>query len=348
LALGHKNTGFVLERLARFDEAQAAYTQALTVDPTCHEARFSRGMLQLLRGQFSEGWRDYEARHLMAEHEGRIMPDARRLRDGNVAGKRIFVHAEQGLGDTIQFCRYVDLLQDRGARVIFAPQKSLSPLMSSLRSKPEIVSSSPTTYDAHIPLLSLPGLFQTDAASIPAKTPYLQADESRVQLWQNKMGRSGFKIGICWQGSRNRVDLGRSFPLSLFKMIADVPHVRLISLHKGEGEDQISALNGAFKVETLGPDFDTSGGAFMDTAAVMMSLDLIITSDTAVAHLAGALGRPLWVVLRNVPDWRWQLEGTDCPWYPSARLFRQKESGNWSDIFSEMHQALQMIERDAT
>jgi hypothetical protein len=232
--------------------------------------------------------------------------------------------------------------------VFFAPQVNLKTLMSTLDHRIILVDldSLPPSVDFHIPLMSLPGIFSTAIDNIPASIPYIKFDAARVDLWKSRIGSDDFKIGICWQGSLNKIDVGRSFPVSLFKDISHLPDVRLISLHKGEGENQLLDLPNGMQIQTLGENFDAGSQAFLDTAAVMKNLDLIITSDTAVAHLAGALGVPVWVALKYVPDWRWMLERTDSPWYPTMRLFRQKIDGDWIGVFKDIEIALKEIVRD--
>ena len=157
-------------------------------------------------------------------------------------------------------------------------------------------------------------------------------------LWSNRFTRNNFKVGICWQGSKNKIDVGRSFSLSLFEDISRLKNIELISLHKGEGEKQISDIK--FDLTTLGDDFDAGGDSFIDTAAVIVNCDLIISSDTAIAHLAGALGKPTWVALKYIPDWRWMLERNNSPWYPTVKLYRQKKQGDWEHVFDSMRRDL--------
>ena len=195
-------------------------------------------------------------------------------------------------------------------------------------------------FDYHVPLLSLPLAFKTDLSTIPAKASYISVDANRIDNWRERLGVHGFKIGICWQGSKNKIDLGRSFPLSQFLTLSKIPGVRLISLHKGEGEAQLADLPTDMTVESLGADFDAGADAFLDTAAVMKCCDLVITSDTSIAHLAGALGARTWVPLQFVPDWRWFLDRDDSPWYPTMRLFRQQSRGDWCGVFARMAESL--------
>jgi hypothetical protein len=185
--------------------------------------------------------------------------------------------------------------------------------------------------------MSLPLAFRTTLANVPAAVPYLTADPLRVAKWRQRIGATGFKVGIVWQGSRNRIDVGRSVPLEMFGRLASIPGVRLISLHKGEG---LSRAPKELGIELLEDDFDVGGQAFLDSAAVMAQLDLVISCDTALAHLAGALARPTWVALKHVPDWRWLLDRADSPWYPTMRLFRQSRQGDWDGVFAAIHDAL--------
>lgn len=337
------NKGNALRDFGRFVEALQLYDKAVGLDPDFTEALQSRGMLNLLMGNFPEGWRDHEHRK-----SGGIFNDGKSFKapvwtgEAEISGTTIFIRPEQGLGDVIQFSRYVKCLEKSGARILFDPYPKLAALMKTMDAEFEIVAAADQilSYDYHCPLLSLPFAFGTTEENIPNDTPYLFADPSRIETWRSRIGATGFRIGICWQGSKHLVDLGRSFPVDLFKHIARLPDVRLISLHKGAGEDQLETLPEGMVVEVLGDDFDASESAFLDTAAVMMCCDLIITSDTSVAHLAGALGAPVWVALKKTPDWRWMLERQDSPWYPTMRLFRQKVEGDWDGVFSEIEDAL--------
>jgi hypothetical protein len=187
----------------------------------------------------------------------------------------------------------------------------------------------------------LPRLFRTTLATIPREVPYLQAAEALVVYWRGILPNHGFRIGIAWQGSPTFAeDKWRSIPLTDFAALAEVPGVQLISLQKGPGTEQLPEFKGRVPVLDLGPDIDSSAGAFMDTAAIMKNLDLVITSDTAMAHLAGGLGVAVWVALSYMPDWRWLLDRSDSPWYPTMRLFRQPSPGDWSSVFVSMKSAL--------
>ena len=192
--------------------------------------------------------------------------------------------------------------------------------------------------------MSLPHRLGTDLASIPNSVPYLRAEDALIARWRERIGEHGFKIGIAWQGNpQAAIDQGRSIPLTEYFALARLPGARLISLQKQDGLDQLTHLSADTKIETLGDDFDSGPDAFIDTAAVMENLDLIITSDTSIAHLAGALGRSTWVALKYVPDWRWLLDREDSPWYPTMRLFRQSERDNWQPVFANMERELRSL-----
>ncbi|HUY33552.1 MAG TPA: tetratricopeptide repeat protein [Pirellulales bacterium] len=336
--------GIVFFEMGRREEALACYQQSLVLDPNSADARKNRAILRLLEGKLPEGWHEYEWRWKCAESPA--PPFAQPLWDGSpLAGRTILLHTEQGLGDTLHFIRYAQLVQQRGGRVIVACQPPLVPLLGRSRGIERIVAQGDPLppCDVHAPLLSLPRIFGTTLENIPATTPYLEADPRLVDRWREKLTTiPGFKVGIAWQGSRTyRHDRGRSVPLAAFAPLASLSSVRLISLQKGDGSEQLAGVAGRFDVLDLGGRLDEVGGAFMDTAAVMKNLDLVITSDTAIPHLAGALGVPVWVALSHVPDWRWFLDRDESPWYPTMVLFRQARRGDWQGVFERIATALQ-------
>jgi Tfp pilus assembly protein PilF len=341
----HNNRAMALQELGRIDEAMTGYDKAIALKPGYVDGYWNRSLLYLFTGDFEKGWRDYEWRNLREQTRPRVLP--KRLWTGGepISGKTLLVHAEQGLGDTIHFCRYVRLACDAGARVIFAPQKRLQALMRTLGGRFEIAEADDETpeFDFHCPLLSLPRAFGTTLETIPGETPYLAAQPDRVARWAERIGGHGFKIGVCWQGRVGAADVGRSFPLAQFFEILRIPQVRLISLQKGEGLSQVKDLPAGMRLETLGDAFDSENDAFLDSAAVMKSCDLVISADTSVAHLAGALAVPTWVALKRAPDWRWMLERADSPWYPTMQLFRQSVRGDWGGVFADMKTALQSL-----
>jgi hypothetical protein len=252
---------------------------------------------------------------------------------------------EQGLGDTIQFIRYASLVEARGGRVIVECEKSLVRLLETCPGIDQVVARGEPLpdFDVHTPLLRLMGLFTTTLETIPAPIPYLAAETTRVDHWKERLAAwPGFRIGIAWQGNpRHTRDPDRSFRLAQFERLAGIEGVRLVSLQKGFGAEQLRELRDRFSVIDFGAEVDPGLTTMSDTPALMMGLDLIITPDTSLAHLAGALGRPVWIALPLAPDWRWLIGREDSPWYPTARLFRQTERGRWDPVFDRIAAALQ-------
>jgi tetratricopeptide (TPR) repeat protein len=341
-APAHIALGAVLQ--GQDEEAIAHFRNAIQFDPDNPVAHMNLGMLLLRAGQFEDGWLHYEWRLKTHFEPFKRLPMSTQPRwDGRpLQGRSILLYPEQGLGDTLQFIRYAAVVQDNGGKVLFECPALLHSL---LRNCPgiDVLSANRSElppFDVHAPLLSLPRLFGTNLANIPAHVPYLFAGDDLVRQWRERLSKhSGFKIGISWRGSPTHpADRQRSFHLSQFAPLAEIPGLALISLQKGPGTEQLAEV--PFAVQDLGPDFDESAGAFMDSAAVMKNLDLVITSDTAIAHLAGALGVSVWVALPLVPDWRWLLDREDSPWYPTMRLFRQKKVGEWGAVFRHIEEAL--------
>ena len=336
LAEAHSDMGVAEFEAGDFERAAESLNKALAIEPGKEKFLWNKSLYLLAMGEFAEGLQLYESR----------LPnkDARRHSSGwldheDIAGKTVDIWAEQGLGDTIQFSRYVPLLQARGARVTLRVRESLVRLLSQLGGDITVTSSAQQEHEADytIPLLSLPLAFGTRFNSIPAAVPYLYAEARKVQDWQARLGVQGFKIGVAWQGTAaTKLSAARSFPLSCLERLGQLPGVRLINLQKESNHlpTQGTAL------EALGPEFDAGVDAFIDAAAVIQNLDLVITSDTAIAHLAGALGREVWVALKRVPDWRWLLDRHDSPWYPTMTLFRQKVQGGWDLPFEAMEYEL--------
>jgi tetratricopeptide (TPR) repeat protein len=334
LAAAHYARGNVLKGLKRLEDALQSFDRAIEIQPDFAEAHWNKAVSTLLMGDFERGWRLYEQRETHGAAAGSSWTGSE-----SINGKTLFVTAEQGYGDTIQFCRYALLAAERGAKVTLAVQEALLGLLRDLDPSITIigVGAAPPAFDYQISLLSMPLAFATRADTVPAKVPYLRADPDRISRWKERLGADGFKIGISWQGAvGGEVDIGRSFPARHFETLAAIPGVRLISLQKNAGMEQLRDLPAGMKVETFGDELDPGPDAFVDTAAVMENLDLVVTSDTAVAHLAGALGRPTWVALSHVPDWRWMLDRDDSPWYPTMKLFRQAERNNWPGVFDAM------------
>jgi len=334
------NRAVTLSELKRIEEAVESYNQCIALAPNYANAGYNLSLCLLQLGLFEQGFRLYESR----KHPP---IDCRQpLWSGeDIGGRTLLVRAEQGLGDSIQFSRYVALLQDKGARVILSVPKNLVRLLRSLRWDMEIVSADGPApdFNCHVFLMSLPFLLRTTLETIPADIPYLAAEPELVRKWKDRVGEAGFKIGICWKSSAPGAAIGKAIAVSQFAKLSKIPGVRLISLQRHD-ETGLEDLPEA--VEQLGPQFDGGVDAFIDSAAVMQSLDLIVTSDTAIAHLAGALGRPVWVALKRVPDWRWLLDRPDTPWYPTMRLFRQPASGDWDGLFVQIESELAALVTD--
>jgi len=344
-AQAYNNLGSTLHDMGDVDEAIRCYQKSLHLRPDHVETRWNLALAQLLTGNYLEGWSGYECRFGRKSHK----PSSLEITgvpqwDGSsFVGKRLLVQEEQGLGDNLQFVRYLPMVKERGGTVILMIDKPLVDLFSGLNGVDKMAECSSNeardvNVDFHIPLMSLPRLFRTTLDTVPAHVPYLGAEGQRVQSWHERLKAfPGLKVGICWQGNPSfKGDRFRSIPLKAFFGLAGLKGVQLISLQKHHGVDQLSDLPGHVSIADFGRFLDESTGAFVDTAALMKNLDLVISSDTAIAHLAGALGVRVWVLLQKVPEWRWGLEGDRCPWYPTMRLFRQSHVGAWGDVFQRV------------
>jgi tetratricopeptide (TPR) repeat protein len=342
----HVVRGAVLRELKRIEESVRSFETALSLRPDDPLTRFAVGCLHLLSGNFRQGFSLYSENGWANRPGGK--PPLREysstplLGGEEIEGRTLYLYADQGLGDTIMFARYALVAAARGAQVILSVPASLCRLMGSLAPRIQIVreSDAPPNFDYHCSLAHLPVIFETALSTLPATVPYLSAEPAKAAGWREKIGTHGFKIGICWQGSAQKLGGGRSFPLDCLRAVSRIPGVRLISLQKFEGSEQMGNAAAGMRVEHLGDELDGGHDAFIDTAAVIENLDLVITCDTSIAHLAGALACPTWVVLKYVPDWRWLLDRTDSPWYPTLRLFRQSTDGDWSGVFAEIYAAL--------
>jgi tetratricopeptide (TPR) repeat protein len=343
----YSNRGLALQGLKQFDAAIASYDKAIQLKPGFAKAYWNKSLVLLLLGEFDRGWKIYEWRWKKDDLNLENRDFTRPLWIGiePLKNKTILIHAEQGLGDTIQFCRYVKSITALSEKVIFEVQPALVPLMKGLNLSLDILARGATLpdFDYHCPLLSLPLAFQNIGNAAISTESYIKADQRSIEKWRNYFNNEQFNIGINWQGnSHAKVDIGRSFPLALFERIASSSKVKLFSLQKNEGTEQLNVLPKGMVIESFGEQVD-SEGAFLDTAAIMKNLDLIITSDTAVAHLAGALGCRVWLALKWVPDWRWMLDTNSSSWYPSMRLFRQKKADDWKGVFDEIESELNLL-----
>jgi Flp pilus assembly protein TadD len=337
------NLGRALRDLGRFDEARGLFQSALEIKPDLPHAHVGLGLLMLIHGDYSNGWTKYEWRwkagQMVQRHYAQPSWNGEPL-----TGKTILLHAEQGLGDTIHFIRYAKLVKALGATVVVECQKPLVKLLASCPGIDVLLAAGDDLpfFDFHSSLMSLPRIFRTDLATIPDRVPYIFAEDELIALWRKKLEAIyGFRIAINWRGEPGKLDSERrAIPLPAFAPLTKLDGARLISVHKGEGQAELVAARDSMPIEDIGEDFDTAHGAFMDTAAVMKNVNLVITSDTSTAHLAGALGVPVWLALPHVHDWRWLLDRTDSPWYPTIRLFRQKSPGDWAGVFAEIKAVL--------
>jgi tetratricopeptide (TPR) repeat protein len=335
-----------LKEQGKLDEAIEALERLIADHPDCADAHFNLALALLMKGDTRRGWVEYEWRRQVADIPIRRV--AAPLWDGSpLAGRALLVHAEQGLGDTIQFVRYGRFLRERAGpgRVLFETHPPLARLLAGTAGFDDVVPRGQAlpAFDVHLPLMSAPGLLHAAPLGVPEAVPYLAAEADRIAVWRERLGAVGrCRIGLAWQGNPSyRADHRRSIPLAALRPLAALAGVRLISLQHGAGTEQLrdgSAVG--FAVEDLGAELDRDG-AFVDTAAVVRCLDLVVCSDSALAHLAGGLGARVWVALAAVPDWRWGLTGETMPWYPTMRLFRQRCAGDWDEVFSRMARALE-------
>ncbi|MBV8825586.1 MAG: tetratricopeptide repeat protein, partial [Hyphomicrobiales bacterium] len=337
-AEAHHNLSNALRDLGRCEEALAACRRATALDPTHAQANFSEAMLLLVQGKLREGFDKYEWRWKLGTLVPRGYPVP--LWNGEeIAGRTILLHGEQGYGDAIQGLRYVPLVAARGAHVVLEVPPPLLRLAGSVSGVAALVAAGQPLprFDLVCPLLSLPRAFATTLETIPAKIPYLAAPSDAMARWRGRLDGPGLKVGIAWAGSPlHRSDARRSIDVEALAPLLKVDGVRWFSLQVGERAGDLAGLP-AGSVNDLAPQLTD----FAETAAAITELDLVITVDTAVAHLAGALGRPCWVMLRSSPDWRWLLEREDSPWYPTLRLFRQRARGDWAEVVARVRAALQ-------
>ncbi|HEX4142603.1 MAG TPA: tetratricopeptide repeat protein [Pirellulales bacterium] len=339
----HKNLGSTLLDQLKLPAAREAFGRLRALRPDSIDAHVGLATCYFLEGDYERAWPAYEGRMQMAKL-GPLL-DRPRWTGEPLAGRSLLLVTEQGLGDTLQFVRFARVLKEQGARVVLACPPAVGRLLASYPDLDELfvlgsAAELPLT-DYYLPLLSVPGVLGTTVSSIPARVPYLLADAELIDRWRRELASvDGFKIGIVWQGARDySSDRWRSIPLSQFAPLARLPGVRLISLQKGFGAEQIAAVG--FPVLDLSDRLDVTAGPFMDTAAVIQNVDLVVTPDTAIGHLAGALGAPIWLALQFSPNWRWLLGRDDSPWYPIVRLFRQTDSGGWPDVFERIANAVQ-------
>jgi tetratricopeptide (TPR) repeat protein len=345
LVEAHCNQGVVLADLGRYDEALASYEASLQLQADYARAHMYESLARLVLADFALGWKKYEWRWKVdGKKEWRHFDAPLWLGKESLCGKTILLHAEQGYGDTIQFCRYAKLVAGKGAKVFLEVQSGLEILLSGLAGVSQIVVKGEPLplFDYHCPLLSLPLAFGTGLNSIPADVSYLVSDPVRVSAWRIKLGKQNkLRVGFVWSGNRaHKNDRNRSVALStLVRLMPDQLQCVCLQKEVSEGDRRIAETEGGMLV------FDNELTDFAETAALVSLMDLVVAVDTSVAHLAGAMGKPVWLLLPFDPDWRWLLGRSDSPWYPSARLFRQPATGDWGSVMSMVSEALEIWHR---
>jgi tetratricopeptide (TPR) repeat protein len=347
LAEAHFDLGNVLYSLGRTAEAQASYRTALRLQPDMGRVHFRLGMALLKAGQFEPGWKEFERRWLL---DPAIAPTGKPAWNGEPIGERVlllFTHEDEGYGDTIQFCRYVPQIAPRAGKLIVTARPALLRLLSRLPGVSEVIASGGPlpSFDVHCSHMRLPYIVGTTLQNIPAATPYLAADPNEVAAWRQRLGApSGLRVGLCWSGQRSRApgylawNHRRSIALETLEPLAKISAVQWISL-----QTDPPAQDGAARERLQLQDFTADLHDFSDTAALIENLDLVISVDTAVAHLAGALGKPVWLLNPFDACWRWLLDREDSPWYPTLRQFRQPAPWDWQSVISRVHEALQRV-----
>jgi tetratricopeptide (TPR) repeat protein len=370
----YNNLGFCLQAKGHYDEALAYFQRAIGLDPSFAEAyynlalyyhdrnlpdeavRYYRKAIEhkpefvnahwnmacalLLAGNFDHGWREYEWRWQLKDHRGHTFPST--VWDGSdISGRTVLLHAEQGFGDAIQFIRYAPLVAERGARVIVQCPEEVVALFRNVKGAAQVFSEKAQLpkFDLHCPFLSLPRVFGTTLGTIPVNIPYIAPDALTAGEWENRLHHDGspFKVGLVWSGrTKAKRERERSCSLELFSPLSRIDGITFYSLQKGWGAEQ--AKTPPHHMHLV--DYTEEINDFSDTAALIVNLDLVISIDTAAAHLAGALGKPAWTLLPFVPDWRWMLKREDSPWYPTMRLFRQPSPGDWESVIRNIEREL--------
>lgn len=341
------NAGMTLARLGRFQEALACYDRSLNIKPEQAQARYNRSLVRLSLGDWIRGFKEFESRWTVPPLNKTRLSGLGPLwlgGDEDLNGKTVLVYHEQGYGDTFQCVRFIPRLAERGAKVLLAVPSALAPLMRSLRGVSAVLTGAEgfPAHDFQCPLMSLLLAFRTTPDTVPADVPYLSADKDRVNDWNIRLGAQDKpRIGLAWGGRRYApINYPRDIPFSALRPLLSLP-ANFICLQKEVAESDREALE-ASRVRR----FEQNLGDFGDTAALVEALDLVITVDTAIAHLAGALGKPVWLLNRYASCWRWLQQGTDSPWYPTLRQFRQPTVGNWTPVVTQVRNALDQFTRD--
>ena len=349
------NIGYSYRNEGRVDQAIKYYKKALEINPKYEGSIYGRALALLYKGDFKNGWEAYAWR---LKKEKRNAEKLRKwIKENNVQGKKIHLMPEGGIGDTIQFFRYVEVLQNMGADLTISVQKPLIPLLSNCPyiKKPLLNAGQlyKINYEDRASIMSLPAIFESTEETIPKNIPYITPDKKLDKKWKTYFkNNKKIKVGFCWEADvKNDVSrlpvARRSIPLIALEKLSHIPNIEFYSLQKSDGSSEIDLLPEHFVVTSFGPDFDdkSKSGPFMDTAAIMKHLDLIITVDTSVAHLAGALGKPVWVMLPYNTDWRWIVNRTDSPWYPTMKLFKQPSPFDWKSVVDNIFEELNNMQK---
>jgi tetratricopeptide (TPR) repeat protein len=346
LYVAHLRLGTALTQLGDRAGAWECYQRARGLSPGSSEVVTYMGLLHLSEGNLARGWSEYEQRESARRARSRFSQP--QWKGEPLEGARIFLHAEQGLGDALQCVRYVPLVASRGGEVVLGVQKRLHRLLAGTAGAGQVIRDGerPLEFSWHCPLLSLPLAFATDLSTIPATIPYVIPDPARVEAWGQRLRGNSLRVGLAWGGNPNYAhDLWRSIPLEQLAPLTHLEGTTFYSLQMGPPAAQVKQLGPRAHIIDLQDEQED----FADTAAIVANLDLVISIDTSVAHLAGAMGKPVWLLLNNSPDWRWLLDREDSPWYPTARLFRQSALGNWQEVITRVERELrELIARTAS
>jgi tetratricopeptide (TPR) repeat protein len=333
----HYNLANALKAIGNCQDALKSYDRAISFKPDYPEAIWNRAITLLLSGDLAIGFEQYKKRR-DSRLEIFTYPnkfDKPIYTSGSLAGKRLLVHWEQGLGDSIQFVRFLPLIKKLGAHIIYEERKALIDIFKNIDGIDELVTHRPgikpeVDFDMYAPLMDLPAILGVTTDSIPAKVPYIRPDKQKSEIWKQRLKTTDLKVGIVWAGKpKHGNDHNRSCSLADFAPLAAIEGVKTYSLQKGDAARQIQQYKAQIKVENLGEQLDN----FTDTAAAIDNLDLIISVDTSVLHLAGAMGKKTFALIPYHPDWRWMLSTDKSPWYPTMKIFRQREWGKWNDVF---------------